>query len=450
MKKYLYVPIEIKKREYPAKILFALAASLRGYQVVVGKSTIVEKLMKVMPRGVYLGTSIVKQHRDIFLKLKAAGHQVVAIDEEGLVYYNKDNFVKFRIDTETIQSIDAFIAWGKHHLELVREKGDFPNVYQVGNVRFEMLKPKYKYLYEREEKVLQQKYGQYILFNTNLAAYNHFSGKKEYLKSLNSLVKLDNPDNSFYNDKIDHQKNTMESYLRLVKKLAERNPNLNIVVRPHPSEKIDTWREVEGGNVFIVQEGNVIPWISSALCVIQQNCTTAIEAHYLGTDTISYLPCYDERFDSGLPNQVTKVCHTEEEVFELITKKLEQQSIYTSDEKQAIIDKLNHYIANMDEGASSIQELIRVLDQVTIPSNHQGMPIRWTKLYMAIRESLSLMLNKQKRSNASYVKQKFDELNETELSDLIDRTNANFRSKYDHVSVTKLYDDAYLFVGRDS
>ena len=51
MKKIVYVPIEIKSREFLAKVVLALNLANNNYQVVVGKSTEVEKLCTLGPRG---------------------------------------------------------------------------------------------------------------------------------------------------------------------------------------------------------------------------------------------------------------------------------------------------------------------------------------------------------------------------------------------------------------
>ncbi len=64
--RYLYIPIEIKKRELQAKAILAYYAALEGYQVILGQSTVIEKICKYCPAGIFLGTSIVKQHRKLF------------------------------------------------------------------------------------------------------------------------------------------------------------------------------------------------------------------------------------------------------------------------------------------------------------------------------------------------------------------------------------------------
>ena len=42
--RYLYIPIEIKKRELQAKAILAYYAALEGYQVILGQSTVIEKI----------------------------------------------------------------------------------------------------------------------------------------------------------------------------------------------------------------------------------------------------------------------------------------------------------------------------------------------------------------------------------------------------------------------
>jgi hypothetical protein len=93
-------------------------------------------------------------------------------------------------------------------------------------------------------------------------------------------------------------------FLEMVPALAKACPQHTIVVRPHPSEKRDTWQQAVAGvaNVKVVAEGNVVPWILAADLLIHNGCTTAIEAYLLGKMAVAYQPATSEDFDLQLPN----------------------------------------------------------------------------------------------------------------------------------------------------
>lgn len=425
-KKYLYIPIEVKKRELYAKAILAFYAASEGYQVILGQSTVLEKICCYTPPGIYLGTSIVKQHRILFKKLKKYKYKVVGVDEEGLVYYNKENFIKHRVDTNTLNMIDTFFAWGNHHYSLIESKQKLENIYKVGNIRFELLKKKYFSLYSKEVTDIKNKYGKYILINTNLAAYNNFKSSNEYTQSLSSLVDISQTDLNFYNDKIEHQKITFESFIALAQKLATLFPKHKIIIRPHPSEKIETYKKYENKNLLVVFEGTVIPWIIASDCVLQQNCTTAIEALCLNKPIISYLPTYDERFDGGLPNKVVPCFTNSEEVINCVKQIIEDRSQWDYIYRNSKHSDIHDYISNMDENQNIFYSYVELFDKLAFIESKK-FPIYKTRILYNLEIAILNIINKERRKNVEYIKQKFDSLTKKDLYNIF-----NFISKIDN------------------
>ena len=42
-------------------------------------------------------------------------------------------------------------------------------------------------------------------------------------------------------------------------------------------------------NVFVENEGEVVPWILGAKCLIHDHCTTSVEAHMMNIPVINYV-----------------------------------------------------------------------------------------------------------------------------------------------------------------
>ena len=79
-----------------------------------------------------------------------------------------------------------------------------------------------------------------------------------------------------------------------------------MVIRPHPSECLKTWRELEKAYpsiISVVREGNVIHG-SSFKVIIHNGCTTAIEGRLLDKPVISYRPTSEPLVESELANSV--------------------------------------------------------------------------------------------------------------------------------------------------
>ena len=111
-----------------------------------------------------------------------------------------------------------------------------------------------------------------------------------------------------------------EAMKKLIKNISKKFPEVNIVVRPHPSESISGWMDIADmlKNVFIVREGALLSWIKAAKLVIENNCTSAIESLYLETPCISYRPYVNSKFDQPLPNLVSLNLYSEDDVIETI------------------------------------------------------------------------------------------------------------------------------------
>lgn len=449
MKKLIYIPIEIKSREFLAKLILALELACDRYTVIVGKSTEVEKMCILGPSGVYLGTSIMQQHNTVFKRIKRSGSKVIAADEEGLVYYNEEDFKKHKINEQSLENLDYFIVWGKHHEDLVRAK--CPNMIgklrRIGNIRMEILKPQYRFLYEKKVKEIQEKYGKFILINTNFGAYNHYEGENKYLEIAKNLVGEDKKDATNRADKIEHQRKVFESFVKLAKRLEQEFNDFNIIVRPHPSENVKRWEEAfKGYKVQVVREGNVLPWIISSECIVQQNCTTAIEALCMDKNVFSYLPDKDDRFDAGLPNKVSPVFEKEDDLVVSIGNVIDNADKYNDLYKTYRREKLCDYISGLDKKSNVFESYIDVFNEVTNGEMHFK---RWwlLKTKYSFYNFVSLIFNKNKREQLAYISQKYPHTDYEVWEELVGLLNKMNGGKYEELNIIKLAEDTYSISG---
>jgi hypothetical protein len=83
---------------------------------------------------------------------------------------------------------------------------------------------------------------------------------------------------------------TLSNLVRLVNALSMEFPAINFVIRPHPAEDWTMYEQLfQGiGNVHVVHEGPVAPWLLASRLLIQEGCMTAIEAYLAGTPVINY------------------------------------------------------------------------------------------------------------------------------------------------------------------
>ena len=102
-------------------------------------------------------------------------------------------------------------------------------------------------------------------------------------------------------------------------------PDHNIIVRPHPTENQQVYKEIAKNckNVKVINEGNVVPWLMAAKALIHNGCTTSVEAYMMGVPAISYRAKINEEYDLGfyrLPNLISHQCFDFDELQETLIK----------------------------------------------------------------------------------------------------------------------------------
>ena len=184
-KKWLYMPVEIKVRELPAKVLLAASAARSGYNVVLGRKAELSKYINSFPEGIFLGFGAQKNFAGEYSRLKKRGFSVAIMDEEGLVTFSDDMYKRLRLSGDTLNNVDLVLAWGQKQADLIRgiEIENKPAVYETGNFRFDVLRPEFRHLLEKEAHTIRNRFGKIILINSSFGACNHFDGKEHYFKA---------------------------------------------------------------------------------------------------------------------------------------------------------------------------------------------------------------------------------------------------------------------------
>jgi surface carbohydrate biosynthesis protein len=310
-KKWFYIPVELKVRELQSKLLLALKSAKAGFVVIIGSKNGLIRRLPFLPRGIFMGFGIVKNYEKLFKKCRKLGHKVVAFDEEGLVFLNEEVYKRYRVSKDTLSNVELFFAWGEVQTDAVLSKAPEAEskVINTGSLRFDLMSPRYRKILDDEVYRIKKKYGPIILINSSFAPCNHFSGTEFYLKALRDKFMMVSPeDETFHKKRIKHMGNIFEGFIEMIPELSRNFRDYKIIVRPHPSENHIVWeRSIKGlDNVFMVNEGNVIPWILASSAVIQNGCTTGVEAFFLGRPVIAYRPVTSDEFDIPLPNSLGK------------------------------------------------------------------------------------------------------------------------------------------------
>ncbi len=353
----LIIPVENQVRELDAKLLLACIAAERGFPVVLGSRAFVHYRVDSIPRGVYLAKSMRSLSERMFGILRDLGHHIVAWDEESLVRPPDEYFYRRRLSARTIKMASALFAWGPDDARVFRDFPGYPGtpIAITGNPRADMMREEIRPYFRADVERIRQRHGRFVLVNTNFGHVNHF------VPALQPKPGSTGAKDGFRAGLAEHRAVIFEHFQKMLPALSDALPDHTILVRPHPTERHDTWIEAAAfhGNVRVVNEGNVIPWLMACDVLIQNSCTTAVEAAILDTPAITYEPVASERFDVALTRDLTHRAASLPELVDL-TRSITQGKLGVFEFPNRR-ERIAHHIAALD-GPLACERILDALE----------------------------------------------------------------------------------------
>lgn len=355
--KYLYMPIETSKRELNSRLLISIASLHHGFdKVIIGKDK--EVINNIKQPGVILLKSAASFESHLIDKLKNDGCLVCSLDEEGILPPLNDPSINSRFSEKCLMLLDKVFCNGMLELK------SFPDWVRsskklviTGNPRFDFYMPKTRNFYnnnlEEIRKLTQQK--KIILIVSRFGDINLEKSVDLYdiLKKSGFLeteeAKL------FFKGFFEHSDKIFNKFLDLPEILSKVFKEYMVVIRPHPSEYEDTWKNKYNNysNILVSSDYDIASWLLASSVMIHNGCTTAVEAKALNTPCISYKPFSDEDFDLDYANNLCNIATTNDDVVNILNNLLmlnNCKDVYT----QETLDKLNKIIMfNPEKLASS-------------------------------------------------------------------------------------------------
>jgi surface carbohydrate biosynthesis protein len=386
-KRLLLIPVENQVRELDPKLLLACIAAQRGFSSVVGSRRELEFRIDSYPRSIYLSKSMTGRSLIFFRLARKFDHQIVTWDEEALVHLPPETYFSRRLNPEAICLVSHLFAWGDDNVELWRQYPHLPDtmpIHSVGNPRTDMLRPEMHPFYEEEVQALRDTYGDFILINTNFNHVNAFGPDMNLFqsteKNLDETTKFGRAAKGMSREYAkglwNHKHAVFKDFQALIPKLDKAFPEVNIVIRPHPTERHDVYNDIakQCSRVHVTNQGNVVPWILATRAVLHNGCTTGVEAFVMGVPAISYRASKSEEYDNGfyrLPNAVSHQCFNFEELQDMLnqilTGKLETPDAV---ERKELVER---YLASQS-GPLSCERMVDVLESFAAGENEHSRP----------------------------------------------------------------------------
>jgi surface carbohydrate biosynthesis protein len=331
----IIIPVENQVRELDPKLLLACIAARRGIASIIGSRLEIDFRIASMPPSIYLSKSMTARSIKMFRIMRKLGHEIAVWDEEALVHMQPETYFTRRLSAEAIKYVSHLFAWGRENADLWREYPQLPEqipIHITGNPRGDLLRPALHPYSADEAAALRERYGDFILINTNFSNVNAFvPGLNLFLPPKNQGEQppfgrgATGMSRAYAEGLRDFKQAVFEDIKRIIPALEQAFPDLNVIVRPHPTENPQIYHDIAAGcsRVTVTNEGNVIPWLMAAKALVHNSCTTGVEAYIMQVPAVTYMASRNEYYDNGyyrLPNTLSYRCFDFEQLRETLAE----------------------------------------------------------------------------------------------------------------------------------
>ena len=326
----LLIPVEVQARELKARLFFAAGALRRGFPVAIGRSRDLHGHPQRFVPGVIVDNDATPISADFFRRARALGHRIVVWDEEAISTVGSDDrwYSRQRVDADSLGQVDWFFTRGPGDAAAIVERHPHlaDRVVPAGNPRIDILHPSVFGALDATASDAP------IVVMSRFSRSNPFSGSRgEILQSVRRRFRLGEAETTHVHNYFNHCHVLFDRFLPMVGRLAEHFPDRKVIVRPHPSERVETWHELARTrpNLAVTMEETAIDQAAGAALVVHNGCTTGLEAALIGRPVFAFTPATSLAYDVELPNSVSTCFATEEALFDAVA-----QTLRTPDEPE--------------------------------------------------------------------------------------------------------------------
>ncbi len=268
-------------------------------------------------------------NKDLIKICSENGILVGVLDTEGGVFTNVEEKLTNLVARSNVESIDLYCLWGQrqHESFVAREILPEEKLQVTGSPRFDFCVEPWRSVLPRIETDNKPM----ILVNTCFP--NLFPRYQRCFEDeINVSVQV-----GLEETKV--RKSIRQCYLvwsemiNAVGDLAESFPEAMFILRPHPFESRKVYDQLFKtiSNIKVMQEGTSLPWINSALLLIQRNCSTAIEASLMNVETVSLEWIKAPLLNNELITAVSEPADSKEDLFKKVKDKLNGKQTFLTE-----------------------------------------------------------------------------------------------------------------------
>lgn len=288
----LYIEIELRAREFEARVLLALHAAAQGMDVIVGQKAVINRIgFARLPAGVVLVKTMNGNDVGRIKTAHDAGHLVVVLDEEAFGGSGKRPlWMRLNTDPEALARTDAIIAQGGEYRDLLTKV--FPEaaskISVLGNPKVDLYRPEFRKPSDRpRERILICAQSQ--VCNPRGVGFPDLISL--HLRGVPMGDDLGREMVEATKEVFAFEISMIPQLQAVARALAAAYPDRAILFRPHPAEDAGLWEHAFKGlaNVTVSSEGSMADALADAQVLIYvRGCATGLEAHFQGVPVIRF------------------------------------------------------------------------------------------------------------------------------------------------------------------
>lgn len=352
LRKEVYIPIEIKAREFVSQVYLAGELSKNGARVFIGSKSSMDRIIndKNNKKGVFLykgGGSNVSKFKNISKKVSS----IAVMDQEVSPASENYNNIRMRFVEGSLQYVSRLYYVG----DLAREAAIncFPiispdNIKAFGWPRVDLWHPSMHHISINVVKKIHLEIGDnFILFSSDFGVNSKRLLDERLLRL--KLVGAEKTDIELESirKKLESNYSSFGLFLDFLRELDSDSRIPTIIVRPHPSEDHDVWRQAVDSltKTKVIYRGDITPWLLASKGLLHRGCTTSIQASISEVKT-GLLVEYSNVSDHSLVSQVSTSLQTLDDVANWVNDAQNGARHWSS------IDALKDHISLLDDGAT--------------------------------------------------------------------------------------------------
>lgn len=372
----VYLLVEESFRELASRQVIAADCLALGYEVLIAQQWWFSDKIPELPPGIILFKGNNRPQGSLMSRAKRHGHVVTSIEEEafGTIYEPE---IRSLYDPASIEAADRFFVQGTIHRDFLVDW--FPQTRDrisiVGNPRTDVMLHALGDGIHEKVAALRAEYGEFILVNTNCASINPYDiDTYSYYQRCVEVGVLDPTDPGElrrFDTLMEWEHSNLREMSRFIRLHAEREPDIQIILRPHPSENHRTWEESIAGlpNVHLIRDRDHVAWILASRAMVHTGCTTGLEGSLLGTPTIGICPDQHPWHDGFISNLASQIRTSGADAAALAREILATPRRRGQDIDETLLDRLRPSLDIQTEARSS-RRLAESLAALLPPDGH--------------------------------------------------------------------------------